>query len=192
MAEDRPDALRAHFGAQAVHLPKQVHGTEVAWVECAGDMEADGLLTQSPGLMIGVRTADCLPILVANHAQKIVAAVHAGWRGLAGGILEHLARAIVDGGGRLDGCIIFLGPSIGPCCYQVEREVGQRFGSHYNGKTLDLRGFALCELALFGFSMDRILNDTTCTFCSPELPSHRRHPNTRRILTAISLENHHK
>lgn len=165
----------------------QVHGTEVAWVEGAGEMEADGLLTQSPGLMIGVRTADCLPILVANRVQKIVAAAHAGWRGLAGGILEHLARAIADGGGRLDECVLFLGPAIGPCCYEVEQEVGQRFGGHYNGKTLDIRGFALYELALLGFSMDRILNDTTCTCCSPELPSHRRHPNTGRILTAISL-----
>jgi hypothetical protein len=192
VSEDRPEELQAHLGARSAHLPRQVHGTEVAWVDDAGETEADGLWTQSPGLMIGVRTADCLPILVANESQRIVAAVHAGWRGLAGGILERLARAIVDGGARLDECVLFLGPAIGPCCYQVEREVGQRFGSHFNGKTLDLRGFALYELALFGFSMDRILNDTTCTCCAPDLPSHRRLPDNGRILTAISLKNDHK
>jgi hypothetical protein len=186
--EPDPRGLMEHLHAEIVHLPKQVHGTEIALVDGAGEVTADGLLTRTPGLMIGIRTADCLPILITHPQRGIAGAVHAGWRGLAGGILGTLARAIEAEEALPAECAVFIGPGIGACCYPVGPEVGRLFGSHYAGGKLDLRGYAQHELTAHGFSPERVQSDSRCTCCAPELPSHRRKPGRGRILTCISVE----
>jgi len=183
-----PRRLMEHLHAEIVHLPRQVHGTEIAFVDACGEAAADGLLTRTRGLMIGIRTADCLPILIAHPRRGLAAAVHAGWRGLAGGILKTLAHAIEAEKAAPADCAVFIGPGIGPCCYQVKPEVGRLFGSHFSGGVLDLRGYAICELTAHGFSPERIQADPCCTCCTPELPSHRRKPGGGRILTCLSIE----
>jgi polyphenol oxidase len=186
--EPDPRELMQHLHAEIVHLPRQVHGAEITFADEAGEAVADGLLTRTPGLMIGIRTADCLPILLAHPGSGIAGAVHAGWRGLAEGILENLSGILEAEGVPTAECALFMGPCIGPCCYPVGPDVGTHFGRHFSGGVLDLRGYALEELTARGFSPEKIHMDSRCTCCTPALPSHRRKPGGGRILTCIAVK----
>lgn len=96
---------------------QQVHGADLLVVDRAGSAgEGDALLTRSPGLPLAVRTADCVPVVL--HGKEAVAIVHAGWRGLAGGVVDVAVSAMEGSVERAA-----IGPAIGPCCYEVGPEV---------------------------------------------------------------------
>jgi len=93
---------------------------------------ADGLMTDEPGLLIGIRTADCIPILVADRKRRAVAAFHAGWRGTVQRIVESgIGRMRLQFGSRPEDLIAAIGPGIGPCCYAVGEEVLSSFESQF-------------------------------------------------------------
>ena len=109
----------------------QVHGTEVAPIEPANLAElmmspptADAAVTRTPGIVLGVRTADCLPVLFADRAGTVVGAAHAGWRGLAAGVLEATLRAMRVPPREI---VAWLGPAIGPQKFEVGRDVFDAF-----------------------------------------------------------------
>ena len=108
----------------------QVHGDRVFPAEQPGlQGEGDALITNRPGLLLEIRTADCLPILLADPVNRAVAAIHAGWRGTAVAIVlqavEELARRYGSEPGRIEAVI---GPGIGLCCFEVGPEVAIQFG----------------------------------------------------------------
>jgi YfiH family protein len=91
-------------------------------------LEADGLMTCTPGVLIGAGTADCVPVLVADPANRAVAAFHAGWRGTVAGIVEKgISRMKEQYGSRPEDLVAVVGPSIGDCCYAVGEEVREQF-----------------------------------------------------------------
>jgi polyphenol oxidase len=93
---------------------------------------ADGLMTDEPGLLLGVRTADCIPILVADRKRRAVAAFHAGWRGTVQRIVESgIGRMRLQFGSRPEDLVAAIGPGIGPCCYAVGEEVLSSFESQF-------------------------------------------------------------
>jgi hypothetical protein len=93
---------------------------------------ADGLMTGEPGLLLGIRTADCIPILVADRKRRAVAAFHAGWRGTVQRIVESgIGRMRLQFGSRPEDLIAAIGPGIGPCCYSVGEEVLSSFESQF-------------------------------------------------------------
>jgi hypothetical protein len=93
---------------------------------------ADGLMTDEPGLLLGVRTADCIPILVADRKRCAVAAFHAGWRGTVQRIVESgIGRMRLQFGSRPEDLVAAIGPGIGPCCYAVGEEVLSSFESQF-------------------------------------------------------------
>ncbi|MGD0682832.1 MAG: peptidoglycan editing factor PgeF [Terracidiphilus sp.] len=93
---------------------------------------ADGLMTDEPGLLLGVRTADCIPILVADRKRRAVAAFHAGWRGTVERIVESgIGRMRLQFGSRPEDLVAAIGPGIGPCCYAVGEEVLSSFESQF-------------------------------------------------------------
>ena len=150
----------------AVH---QVHGTDVV---AAGDgvPDADALLT-ADGRAPLVLVADCVPVILV--APEAVGAVHAGWRGLHGGIVANAVRALRDLGATRVAAAI--GPCIGPCCYAVGDELRAAFGT--TGRTLDLPGIAAGQLAAAG--VDEVHAAGMCTACTerdgaPLFFSHRR------------------
>jgi YfiH family protein len=103
-----------------------VHGAGV-YVVCEGDRpevvragEGDALVGRSEGTAVGVRVADCVPVLLADRRTGAVAAVHAGWRGVVAGVVPAALDAL---GARADDVIAAIGPSIGPCCFEVGDEV---------------------------------------------------------------------
>jgi YfiH family protein len=150
----------------------QVHGTRVRRVEETPNRddpweEADGHVTALAGVPALVFVADCLPIALVGDGG--VAMVHAGWRGLAGGIVGEAAALL--GGGPLRAAI---GPGIGPCCYEVGDEVRERFPAEAaRGRNLDLKLAARRALEAAGAT--EIHDAGLCTSCDPErFFSHRR------------------
>ena len=129
---DDPDAVRENRRrfAEAAGLPRepdwlnQVHGCGVAIAGSGIGISADAVWTNQPGQPCAVMTADCLPVLFADREGTCVAAAHAGWRGLAGGVLESTIAALPVAPHRL---LAWLGPAIGPLAFQVGDEVRETF-----------------------------------------------------------------
>ncbi|MDJ0928964.1 MAG: peptidoglycan editing factor PgeF [Gammaproteobacteria bacterium] len=109
---------------------RQVHGNQVVAAEQVGDSTiADAAATSRAGVICAVLTADCLPLLVCDTAGRRVAAVHAGWRGLAGGIVEAAVADFTAHGMHSEDLLTWLGPAIGPAAYEVSDDVKKAFGA---------------------------------------------------------------
>jgi polyphenol oxidase len=136
--------LQAQLGAKSVFLT-QVHGVDVVRLEGAtpDGTEADACVSDQPGLACTVMVADCLPVLFAHASGRVVAAAHAGWRGLAGGVLERCferyAQAVSEAlPGTELGTVaaqtwVWLGPCIGPTAFEVGAEVREAFVAQQTG-----------------------------------------------------------
>jgi YfiH family protein len=166
-AESGCDAERLRFG-------RQMHGPLVR--RAAGQGEpGDGLWTDTPGEPLLVFTADCLPLaLVRTDGERpAMAVLHAGWRGLLGGIVENGASAL--GTGRFAAAI---GPGIGRCCYEVGDDVARSFRARFGARVLDGRKLDLpsaAEQALRAAGAADVFRVDLCTACNPDLFfSHRR------------------
>jgi YfiH family protein len=170
--------LCAEVGADpgAIAMNYQHHSPDVLKARPAarGD-RADGLWTDEDGLPVLALAADCLPIALAraNGAKPALAVLHAGWRGLLGGIVASGVRAL--GGGPV---AAMVGPGIGPCCYEVKEEVAAPFRETFGadvlrGRNLDL--WSAAERALRAAGCAQVDRVDLCTACTPErFFSHRR------------------
>jgi YfiH family protein len=149
---------------------RQVHGSEIIRVHSAGPAgEGDALITSYPELPLAVRTADCVPLVV--HSDAAVAVVHAGWRGLAAGVVERTVEALSADGDRPRRAAI--GPAIGPCCYEVGSEVvaalgGRSATTSWGTPSVDL--WAETERRLAGVTVWRA---DLCTRCEVSFHSYR-------------------
>ncbi len=154
----------------------QIHSARILRADHKGRAgSADALITNTPGLAISIRTADCLPILLADPRHRSVAAVHAGWRGSAEQIVR---RAIDEMRSEFDTSpeeiVAAIGPGIGKCCYQVGEEVGRRFGLDGAGK-VDLAAANRGQLLAAGVPAGQIDTLGLCTMCdSGQFHSYRR------------------
>jgi len=143
-----------------------------AWEAPPGEslLEADGQATALPGLGVMVLTADCLPVALGSAGA--VAMLHAGWRGLAAGVLEEGVRAMRDLGAG-DQIVAVIGPGAGACCYEVGAEVHAALGSGDSAaRHIDLHAIARERLLAAGVSRVRDLG--ICTICDRAFFSHRR------------------
>ena len=157
----------------------QVHGSEVAVVEEApppgGITDAgpcDALVTRLSGVGLVVQTADCVPVLLSSRGT--IGAIHAGWRGAASGVASAAAEIFLRLAGDPDGARAWLGPAIGPCCYEVGSEVAERFAGAFVTKAgdrrprLDLRAVVRSQLEAAGIRQDNIMQPCGCTMCGGE------------------------
>lgn len=115
---------------------RQIHSTLVFTVD-GGSMpqgcKGDGVMTAQPGSLIGVQTADCIPVLIADRKRRVVAAFHAGWRGTVNRIVESgIGRMRLRYGSRPEDLVAAIGPGIGPCCYAIGEEVFSAFESQFH------------------------------------------------------------
>ncbi len=190
-------ATRAQFAAQGLrlHTLKQVHGDEIVIVNHETSVtspderqEADGLISAMPGAVLGIATADCVPILLVAPHQGVAAALHAGWRGTLKGIAQR-AVTMLSAQWKVEPHQLYaaLGPSIGGCCYEVGPEVGETiverwsireattWRSTHGGKGfLDLRAVNLAQLVEAGVPRTQLSRIGPCTFCDPSFASYRR------------------
>ncbi len=172
---------------------EQVHGSRVA-VVTANDAGrgatvfsdaiagVDALVTDEKELLLTLFFADCLPILFADDEHRAVAIAHAGWRGLAGGVIENTLKAMAaQFGSRPESVTAVIGPGIGPCCFEVGPEVAENFPpSVLRQETqskphVDLPGDARLRLLAAGVTPEQIESADICTACHTErFFSHRR------------------
>jgi polyphenol oxidase len=177
---------------------RQVHSDIVVNAKGAADRqhEGDALITDAVHQTIGVRTADCVPMLLLDAKQKAVAAVHAGWRGTAAGIAACALRKMHnDFGTQPDDVYAAIGPCIRGCCYEVGPEVAVRFvpffpeWSPVTGKRhVDLADANRRQLEGAGLLESNIFDSGFCTACQIEtFFSYRREPdNPGRLVSAIT------
>ncbi|MBD3671054.1 MAG: peptidoglycan editing factor PgeF [Gammaproteobacteria bacterium] len=172
----------------------QVHGTQIVDVDQAeAGVKADASYSQVAGRPCVVMTADCLPLLLCNANGSQVAAVHAGWKGLAAGIIESAVRQFDSGGGDI---MAWLGPAIGPQQFEVGDEVRdifcrddkaatEAFTSHGDGKWLaDIYQLARLRLARVG--VDQVFGGGLCTYTDDQrFYSYRRDKETGRMASLI-------
>jgi YfiH family protein len=184
-------------------LMRQVHSAEVFVAErrllkpSSNAPEADIAVTDDPAVAVSVRSADCVPILLADRRTGAVAAVHAGWKGTAAGAAIVAVRALRSCcGTNAEDVIAAVGPSIGPCCYEVGPDLVRHFSSHAQASTwftrdakprLDLWGATRDQLAGAGVPLRQIHVCELCTFDHPAVfHSYRRDgPNAGRLVAAI-------
>ena len=205
---DRSEPVAANRSALAGLLPpelriiwlQQVHGTEVVSADrvAAGIApQADAVWSDQPGAGCAVLTADCLPIVLAAADGSQVAAIHAGWRGLAAGVTEATLAAMPQTSADM---LAWFGPAIGPCCYEVGAEVRKAFltalgndadryfvpGQARGKFHADLYGLAALRLHRAGIKS--ISGGDQCTACDAHnYFSHRRDGQTGRMATLVTL-----
>ncbi len=149
-------------------IVRQVHSDLIVRADHSGLLgEGDALITSVPGLTISVRTADCYPILLADARKRAVAAVHAGWRGTAGRIVQKtIEKMQIEFGTEPADIHAAIGPGIGVCCYEVGEEVARQFGpirAH-----LDLMSENRRQLEEAGVPLHNVEALGVCTFCDAE------------------------
>ena len=192
----RRAGLRRLLPAEPLWLD-QIHGRQcVDAGYAAAGVAADASFSRTPGVVCAILTADCLPVLLCDSGSSVVAAVHAGWRGLAAGVIG----ATLDCLGRPDGeWLAWLGPAIGPNYYEVGDDVRDAmlqaqpsaiamFAARAGGKWLcDLYGIARLQLAAAGVA--RVSGGDRCTGLEAEtFYSHRREGRTGRMATLVWRE----
>ncbi|MGH0031544.1 MAG: polyphenol oxidase family protein [Myxococcota bacterium] len=181
----RPDLLR----------PRQVHGTRVVSAADCRERpppEADAVVSAEPAVAVGVVTADCVPVLLAARSGRVVAAVHAGWRGLAAGVVaqgvDAVRRNLAIGDGVSEPLLAAVGPHIGACCYEVDAPVldalAARFGPLGDAQRpvrpghalLDLGALVARDLVSAGLAAEHVAHlPDACTRCDAQrFHSYRR------------------
>ncbi|WP_348738588.1 peptidoglycan editing factor PgeF [Pseudomonas rhodesiae] len=187
--------LSQTFDIQPTWL-RQVHGVNVVKADPGRTLEADGCWTDTPGIACTAMTADCLPALFCNRAGTRVAAAHAGWRGLAAGVLEATVDSLAAEPGDV---LVWLGPAIGPQAFEVGPEVrevfmqqlpatAQAFGPSRNPGKFMADIYQLARLRLAARGITAVYGGGLCTVTDPRFFSYRRSPRTGRFASLIWLE----
>jgi YfiH family protein len=183
-----PGALHRERGASVILSVKQVHGTDALVLDSPVEQGQvfdggwDALVTDQPGVMVTVRTADCVPVLLHDPVRRVVAAIHAGWRGAVAGIVPKTVALLVSRfGATVKDMRMAIGPSAGPCCYEVNEPVLTRLREVFpewrsvvspvdtQKARIDLRAFVRRQALIDGLDAERIATVNACTICQPDL-----------------------
>ena len=189
------NSLNALVPSEPIWL-EQVHGTHVVMAETAGCLpRADACVSRNSGAVCAVMTADCLPVLLCDTAGSVVAAVHAGWRGLADGVIEAAVAAMTVPGAQL---MAWFGPAIGPQAFEVGGEVRAAFVGHDPAAAVaftSMEGcgdkyladlYRLARLRLAALDVTQVYGGDRCTYTEKDrFFSYRRDGRTGRMATLI-------
>lgn len=181
---------------------KQIHGADVLAADAAGCIgRGDVVTTDRPRLPLAVFTADCVPVVLCDPVGGRIALVHAGWRGTVASAAGAAVASLVAAGGRAADLVAAIGPSIGPCCYEIDAPVIEQFDAAHPktwrewvtptrpGKwMLDLWRANEAQLAMAGVDPARIDNLRQCTSCREDLFfSYRRGRGQGRLVAVAAL-----
>jgi polyphenol oxidase len=183
LVEENRARLARHAGYDPAQLvaTRHVHGTRVYRVgePLAADAEFDGLVCDRVGPVLGAFAADCVPLLFAEPEARVIGAAHAGWRGTVAGVAVRTLERMVELGARSGRVRVALGPSIGPCCFEVGPEVVQAFREAFGDppklvvpgpvkEHVDLRVATRHQLEAAGVLPEHIDDRPPCTRCEAE------------------------
>jgi len=165
-----------------VALMEQVHGKKISIVETGGLFPAtDGLITSKSGVMIAVKVADCIPLLLFDTINNIIGALHCGWRSITAGTAEEALKIMIEEFGTYpEDVMVVMGPSAGPCCYEIGEDIAGLFQSasvvkRDGGIYVDLKAELKDRLLTAGLNNRNIEIFPDCTICNEKLYfSHRR------------------
>jgi len=186
-ADDKPEHIAANITLLVArteltappHQARQVHQCGFMWCTGNGGMHnatADILLSRSTDVAVAVRTADCLPILLADPVAGMVAAVHAGWRGTAAGVVIAAINEMLRHGAKTEHILASLGPCIGPCCFEIGEVAAEALAGciegaerhiQHNPLHADLVAINHLQLMAHGISELHIEHCSQCTVCNP-------------------------
>ncbi len=185
------------FERDRLALQRQVHGTSVARVGHGYEpSESDAMVTNEAGWTLGTSIADCVPVLIYDKRSRVVAGVHSGWRGTEQGVLSAtLSFLMKEFSSDPQEVYLFIGPAASACCYEVGKEVAERFAERYSRATrpdkyhLDNKGRVLDQALEWGIPPENIDLDPRCTICDERFHSFRRDgPRSGRMLALIGLK----
>lgn len=180
-ANRRRLAAHAGYDPDALVVTRHVHGTDVWRVgePLAAEAAFDGLVCDRAGPVLGAFAADCIPLVFADPVARVIGAAHAGWRGTVAGVAARVVARMVECGARAADIRVALGPSIGPCCFEVGPEVAAAFrdalgelpglvvaGPHKDHVDLRVASRAVLERA--GVAPPHIDDHPPCTRCHPD------------------------
>jgi polyphenol oxidase len=175
---------------------RQVHAAGVVAVTAPGEQgDGDASITAVPGVWLEIRTADCVPLLLADPVRRIVAAVHAGWRGTAAAISRTTVETLqYEWGSNPIDIHVAIGPCIAACCFEVGEDVAAHFPGHVDKSTtrphVDLVSANRQQLVAAGIPAANIEDLNLCTVCDPaRFHSFRRDRGTGRMIAAIQIRN---
>lgn len=188
------DELKVKKGEVA--LAEQVHGADVALVDQPGYYrDVDALVTTQPTLMIGVKVADCAALLLADNTSSVIAAVHAGWRGAAAGVLPAALNQMKKAGAVLSTTRAYISPCISLDQFEIGEEVAVQFPAGFINRTigkkphLDLKSFLKHQLLDAGVAEPSIEIDPRCTMRDHQFYSFRRERHQAgRMLAFITID----
>ena len=200
--DDDLAAVRTNRAQLAQYLPQtprwlhQVHGSTVVAADTLdNEADADASVARNSGTVCAVMIADCMPVLLCDDTGSVVAAAHAGWRGLSSGVIENTIRAMKVDAARL---MAYLGPTIGPTAFEVGADVRDAFVSHDSAAAIAFRPqregkwladlFTLGRQRLAACGVRRVYGGTHCTYGDPQrFYSYRRDKITGRMAALIWL-----
>ncbi len=214
---DSPDSVRVNraramdmlgLKGDALATVSQIHSAEVAVIDAPlppnRPVEADAMVTRTPGVALGIVTADCAPVLMADVEAGVIGAAHAGWRGARGGVLENAIDAMCNHGARREAVIA----AVGPCIRQPSYEVGPEFQAEFMSESpenekffvsaereghfrFDLPGYVRARLANAGLGSVDVIAADTCAdaerFFSYRRATLKGEKSYGRGLSAIAL-----
>lgn len=181
-----------NINPEKIVFANQVHGTMVKKVSSADCgsfiVDCDGLITNDKNICLCIFTADCMPVFLASRDYSVVAMVHAGWRGLAGGIIESATiRFLEDFGISSQDIFAYIGPHVNKCCYQVGDELKKAFNSPADEEYFSLSQEAKSQMKKLGIK--KVYVNSHCTCHEYEMfYSYRREPTDKRMMSLIKCK----
>ncbi|MFW2488403.1 peptidoglycan editing factor PgeF [Clostridium chromiireducens] len=180
------NSLKEEFGANEVIYLKQIHSDKILnYIEngkSIKDEEADAIITKEKGIIIGVFTADCVPIILVDEEKKVAAAIHSGWRGTYESItFKTIEKMKNEFSINVKNLKAYIGPHIRKCCYEVSEELKLKFIEKkteikkedlFCGRNLNLEVCILDDLKKAGIQDENINSIDLCTYCSEDVKLH--------------------
>lgn len=175
-------ANRLGLDSSNLVIPKQVHGDQVQLCTTPGELaDTDAIISKSEDIVLSIQVADCIPLFILDKNLKMFGVVHAGWRGVAKGIVTKTIAELKKHNEDGETNIALIGPSIKQCCFEIGPEVAEQFPDEFlvqvigDRSYLDLQGVVQNQLVNAGIKSEQIIDLGECTCCQPgKYHSYRR------------------
>ena len=185
-------ARQVGLSLDSLVIPQQIHSTRVKWVETPGTyLGMDGIITSKTNLILSLKVADCVPVYFFEPQNNMIGLVHSGWRGTVYGIISNSIKLMHKKGADIAKILVYLGPAIGSCCYEVDANVANSFNDEAKLEINDrkwrvgLHNQIRLQLIELGLSITNIQVSEICTYESDKCHSYRRDGSDARSMYAF-------